>query len=263
MRLALVRPFPRYCCGRKSRPFAVHLQEFFNWFNRVFNRATDGYVKGCGVLLHKFAYSLILLVGLSLIAGWFGSKVPAGFLPDEDQGLCVCGGSTSRKCLLIAAHAECAAEKDREDHPANTRGLLPHSRYNGSRLQLVERRSGIPTARFLGDAKEWSRNARRRRNNSMAIGSSISNRLISRIPEGTAFVFAPPAIPGVGAAGGFTFILEDRSGKDIPFLVSERNMQTLFLAAARKRPELHGHVHSSPALAVPQIFAKVDRDKVT
>ena len=59
---------------------------FFDWFNRWFNRLTDGYVKGCGVLLHKFAFSLILLVGFSLLAGWFGSKLPSGFLPDEDQG---------------------------------------------------------------------------------------------------------------------------------------------------------------------------------
>src|SRR5262249_18795467 len=62
------------------------LGRFFGWFNRSFTRATNAYVRGCGVLIHKFAFSAILLVGLAALAGVFGSKLPTSFLPDEDQG---------------------------------------------------------------------------------------------------------------------------------------------------------------------------------
>jgi HAE1 family hydrophobic/amphiphilic exporter-1 len=72
------------------------------------------------------------------------------------------------------------------------------------------------------------------------------------------FGFSPPAIPGVGTAGGFTFLLEDRSGSDIQFL--SRNLST-FLDAARKRPEI-GSINTTFLPSVPQKFIDVDRDKV-
>ena len=73
-----------------------------------------------------------------------------------------------------------------------------------------------------------------------------------------AFGFSPPAIPGVGTSGGFTFILEDRSGGDVKFLSDNLNK---FMAAARKRPEI-GSLSTTFLPSVPQQFIKVDRDKV-
>ncbi len=78
------------------------------------------------------------------------------------------------------------------------------------------------------------------------------------MPEGIAFDFSPPAIPGVGTSGGFTFVLEDRAGKDVQFLANNLNT---FLAAARKRPEIAG-VSTTFLGSVPQQFINVDRDKV-
>ena len=78
------------------------------------------------------------------------------------------------------------------------------------------------------------------------------------MPQGTAFSFSPPAIPGVGTSGGFTFILEDRGGHDSSYLATNVDR---FLAAARKRPEIAGII-TSLLPSVPQRFADVDRDKV-
>jgi len=71
-------------------------------------------------------------------------------------------------------------------------------------------------------------------------------------------VFSPPAVPGVGTSGGFQFVLEDRSGKDVKFLSDNLNK---FLAAARKRPEI-GLVTSTFIPSVPEEYINVDRDKV-
>ena len=84
------------------------------------------------------------------------------------------------------------------------------------------------------------------------------NRALSQLPEGIAFDFSPPAIPGVGTSGGFTFILEDRAGKDVEFLTSNLNA---FMAAARKRPEI-ASLTTTFLGSVPQQFIDVDRDKV-
>jgi HAE1 family hydrophobic/amphiphilic exporter-1 len=83
------------------------------------------------------------------------------------------------------------------------------------------------------------------------------NKELGKIPEGTAFAFSPPAIPGVGTSGGFTFILQDRAGKDIAFLAENVNK---FLEAARKRRELAG-LTTTFLPTVPQVFVNVDRDK--
>src|SRR5256885_15375850 len=74
---------------------------------------------------------------------------------------------------------------------------------------------------------------------------------------GFALSFPPPAIPGVGTSGGFTFVLEDRSGKDVQFLADNLNK---FMAAAQKRKEIAGMV-STFLPAVPQQFVDVDREK--
>jgi HAE1 family hydrophobic/amphiphilic exporter-1 len=72
------------------------------------------------------------------------------------------------------------------------------------------------------------------------------------------FALTPPAIPGIGTSGGFTFVLEDRAGKDLSFLAE--NVRT-FIEAARKRPELAG-IATTFRPGVPQVFVDVDRDKV-
>src|SRR2546429_8963777 len=84
------------------------------------------------------------------------------------------------------------------------------------------------------------------------------NRELSRLPSSIAFSFSPPAIPGVGTSGGFTFVLEDRAGNDVQFLA--KNLAT-FLEAARKRPEIAG-LSTTFLPSVPQEFVEVDRDKV-
>ena len=79
-----------------------------------------------------------------------------------------------------------------------------------------------------------------------------------KIPEARAFAFAPPSIPGIGTAGGFTFVLEDRAGRDVSFLSGNLDK---FMAAARARKELAG-VSTTFLPSVPQVYVKVDRDKV-
>src|SRR5580700_6587538 len=62
------------------------LRRFFNWFNRMFERTTHGYIRWSGALIRKSAIAFIILVAAGLGGLFFSSKVPASFLPGEDQG---------------------------------------------------------------------------------------------------------------------------------------------------------------------------------
>jgi hydrophobic/amphiphilic exporter-1 (mainly G- bacteria), HAE1 family len=84
------------------------------------------------------------------------------------------------------------------------------------------------------------------------------NKELSKLPQGTAFSFSPPAIPGVGTSGGFQFVLEDRAGRDVQFLSDNL---AKFIAAARKRPEI-GALSTTFLPSVPQQFVEVDQAKV-
>src|SRR5262249_37294370 len=109
---------------------------------------------------------------------------------------------------------------------------------------------------FFVTLKEWS--DRQQREEQYQVIRQIINLKLAGLPQGIAFSFSPPAIPGVGTAGGFTFILEDRYGQDIEFLA---NNVDKFLAAARKRTEI-GLINTTLLARVPQQFIVVDRDKV-
>src|SRR5881296_275997 len=227
------------------------LKAFFRWFNHAFANATNAYVRMCGVLIRKSAIALVLLAAFGAAAGWFGSKVPSSFLPDEDQGY-----------LYINLQLPSAASLQRTDEVArkiesalaNTPGVEYTTSVVGFSLLSFVRTSY--NAFFFVTLKPWD-DRKVRAQQLQAIKQRI-NQELSTIPEGIAFSFSPPAIPGVGTSGGFTFALEDRAGKDVAFLAS--NLQT-FLTAARKRPEIAG-LSTTFLASVPQQFVNVDRDKV-
>ena len=80
---------------------------------------------------------------------------------------------------------------------------------------------------------------------------------MAAIPGALAFPFLPPAIPGVGASGGVTFVLEDRTGKGGTFLAE--NLKK-YLEAVNKRPEL-ARAFTTALPSVPQVKVNVDRDR--
>src|SRR5579862_8639481 len=71
---------------KPKQPSRGLARRFFDWFNRMFGRATESYVRLSGALLRKSAVVLILLAVFGAAAGFFANKVPSSFVPDEDQG---------------------------------------------------------------------------------------------------------------------------------------------------------------------------------
>jgi len=226
------------------------LQRFFDWFNRVFARVTDRYVSIAGALIRKTAVAFVLLIVCAGLAGFFGSKVPSSFLPDEDQGYMFMNLQLPSASSLQRTEA---TAREIEQTLATTPGVKSTASVIGFSLLSLTRSSY--SAFFFVTLEEW-KDRKKREEQYQFIRQSI-NRKLAGLPDGIAFAFSPPAIPGVGTSGGFTFVLEDRSGKDVAFLAENMNK---FLAAARKRPEL-ASVNTTFLPSVPQQFIAVDRDK--
>ncbi len=236
---------------RRKRDSHGLLQRFFNWFNRVFEHATEGYVSWSGALIRKGALVLVLLLACGLAGVVIGKRVPSSFLPDEDQGY-----------LYVSMQLPNAASQERtsaaaaqmERILADTPGVQHVTSVIGFSLLSFVRTSY--NAFFFVTLKPW--NERTNRTEQFQAINARLNQELKQLPAGTAFSFSPPAIPGVGTAGGFSFVLEDRAGRDVQFLSDNL---AKFLEAAHKRPEI-GAISTTFLPSVPQKFVNVDREKV-
>ena len=223
---------------------------FFGWFNRAYGRAADGYVGVCGALIRKSTFSLVFLGLVAVGAGFLGKTLPSGFLPEEDQGF-----------LFVNVQLPFAASLDRtvsickqvEDIALATPGVKDCTTVAGFSLLSFSRNT---YSAFLWlSLKDWGERTKPEESYA-AIKAHLSQKL-SRVPGAIAFAFPPPAIQGVGSASGFTFVLEDRAGQDLPFLAAN---VAKFMEAVRKRPEI-ASVSTTFLPSVPQLYVKVDRDK--
>jgi HAE1 family hydrophobic/amphiphilic exporter-1 len=227
------------------------LGAFFGAFNRGFAKATDTYVNTSALLLRKWVVGVGLLLLLVGAAALFGSRLASGFLPDEDQGY-LFGALQLPASASMQRNA--AAAREVEQVAMQTPGVDYVSSVIGFNML-----SGVTTSYnsfFFISLKNWDE----RKGEAESYGAIKAHlqSALSRLPAGIAFIFPPPAIPGVGNSGGFNFVLEDRSGSGSSFLV--KNLQT-FLEAAHKRPELVG-LNTTALYGVPQVNVTVDKAKV-
>ncbi|MCK6557266.1 multidrug efflux RND transporter permease subunit [Candidatus Binatia bacterium] len=227
------------------------LGAFFRWFNRVFARATDGYVNWCHKLIRGSAVSMLALAGIAVVAVLLGSRLPGSFLPEEDQGYFYMNVQLPNAASLQRTDGVC---RQIEALLKETAGVQTYNTIAGFSLL-----SGVNTtysAFYFVTLTPWEERDKEGRT-AAAIMRELNQKLYM-LPEAQAFAFAPPAIPGVGTSGGATFMLEDRSGTGVKFLAE--NTAT-FMAAARKRPEF-ASVFTTFIPDTPQMYAKVDTDKV-
>lgn len=236
---------------RPRKPGRGPLAMFFNWFNRVFKRGTETYVAGSHHLIRRWVFAIVLLLGFGAAAGYFGGRLPTGFLPEEDQGYLYVGVSLPPASSLQRTSATCRRV---EEILKNTPGVAYYTTIVG--FDLLSSVQATYNGFFFVSLKPWSER-KSEQEQYRSIQNHI-NRELAALPEGIAFSFSPPAIPGIGTAGGVSLMLEDRAGRDVAFLANNLN---LFITEARKRPEIASAL-SLWRPSVPQVFVDVDRDKV-
>src|SRR4030095_16587256 len=226
------------------------LGRFFNSFNSGFGKVMHFYLVGSDVRLQKVAVSLLLLLVIAVSAGFVGSRLPTGFIPEEDQGYFYMNvqlptASSLQRTSDVAKKIEAILSE--------TPGVQTYNTVVG--FSLLSLANISYNAFFFVTLKPWDE-----RGSGLTAAAIIQklNQRLAGLPDAQAFAFSPPAIPGIGTAGGVTFMLEDRSGQAIDFLAQNTDR---FLQHARQRPEFAALTTTFIPNA-PQVYADVDRDKV-
>ncbi len=222
----------------------------FAAFNRLFDRATRRYTATVRSAVRRSAIALGVFGAILIALGFLIWQRPGGFLPEDDQGYLLMvaqlppGSSLQRtEKVLEQIRAIIQAQPEVESMLAITGlNLLAqvNTPYTGSGFIVL---------------KPWSK--RPGRNSSAQALIERLYKLLGPIKEANVVMVAPPAIPGIGQAGGFEFILADTSGGSLESFAAEIDD---FLAQAGKRKEL-ARVSTQFNNRVPEIEYVIDRDR--
>ncbi len=226
------------------------LGAFFGWFNRLFGHATEGYVRLSALLIRRSGFAIVLLLLFAAAAFLLGRKLPTSFLPDEDQGFFYVNLQLPDAASLQRTDAVC---RKIENILSQTPGIRYTTTVAG--FSLLSNIQSTYSGFFFVTLQPWA--DRKKLTEQYQVLKGLSNLKFFQMPEGTAFAISPPAIPGIGVAGGVTLILEDRTDRGNEFLA--KNVDA-FLVEARKRPEL-GQVFTTLLPKVPQVYIDIDRQK--
>jgi HAE1 family hydrophobic/amphiphilic exporter-1 len=225
---------------------------FYNGFNKLFHRATGGYMSIATLFTRKLLISVGTLGIMAVLMGGLFGAVPGGFVPEEDQGYFLVNIQLPDAASLERTDA---VTKRVEEMLVGTEGIDSVTAVAGYSLLTS---SLSPNNAFLFvSLKHWSERGSIELHVNQII-HAMNRRFALEIPEAITFAFGPPAIPGLGTGSGFSMMLQDRGGNTPSYLAEQTRV---FMEAAGERPEI-GNVITTFRANVPQIFADVDNDMV-
>jgi hydrophobe/amphiphile efflux-1 (HAE1) family protein len=224
---------------------------FFSLFNLGFTAATTVYTKLVGLSLRLSVIVLVVYGGLLYLTGWSFGQVPTGFIPMQDKGYLLVNvqlpdSSSLERTQDVMAIAERIARKTPGvKHTVSLAGqslLLNANAPNfGSMYVMLDEFHNRHDPALSGDA----------------IAAALTGEFRSRILEGTVSVFGAPPVDGLGNAGGFNLIVEDRGDQGLETLERVTNQ---VVEKASARPELRG-VFTSFRAQTPWLELDIDRTK--
>jgi hydrophobic/amphiphilic exporter-1 (mainly G- bacteria), HAE1 family len=228
------------------------LTPFYNGFNKMFGWTTDRYVSFSAILIRKTFRSMAFIGVLCFVIVALVRNIPNGFVPEEDQGFILVNtllpdAASLERTDAVMKKAEAILKKTETVEGYNTI----------SGFSLVTGAYSSNMGFFFVQLKPWEE--RGREHTAATITAALNREFQNEIREGAVVAFGPPAIPGLGTGAGFTMELQDRSGGAPDYLAAQAQK---FVEAARKRPEI-GRISTLYRASVPQIYADIDRDKVT
>ena len=236
---------------KPARPARGPIGAFFRWFNRVFDASTNAYIRGARMLVRRSILTIAVVVVVAVGAGLFGGALPAGFIPEEDQGILgvnvtlPAGASLERTSAVLAQVEEILGK---------TEGVESYQTIGGYGVVTSTYQPNFGT--IFMRLKPWEE-----RHGEELHARSLMAKVqaqVARIPDAIIFPFNIPTISGFGASAGFNFLLQDRSGGLGVERLGELSRQ--FQEAARRRPEI-GNIFTSFDPRYPQVKVELDREK--
>ena len=223
---------------------------FFNWFNRVFGRASHRYETGVQGVLSRKAAALAVYAVLAIATVFVFKAVPSGFVPAQDKQYLVGfaqlpdAASLDRTDAVIRRMSDIAKSVPGVQNSVAFPGLSINGFINAPNAGTI-----FITLKPFDERTSPEQSG-------AAIAQQINQKL-GAIQDAFIMVFPPPPVNGLGTIGGFKLMVEDRG--NIGYDELYKSVQALQMKAWQT-PELAG-VFSSYQINVPQLFADVDRTK--
>ncbi|HEY3938164.1 MAG TPA: efflux RND transporter permease subunit [Bryobacteraceae bacterium] len=234
-----------------SRNFVQRvLHGAFDRFNRGFESLSHGYGNATRRLVRGTALVLVVYVGLIGLAGLEFSRSQTGFIPEQDQGYLISlvqlppGASLARTELVLEQAADIALNTRGIEHAAPFAGLDAITSTVASNAGTVF--TGLPSL-YNHEIPGVTANT---------VLADLTARL-SVIKDARILTIPPPPVQGIGSAGGFKMMLEDRAGLGSEAIVQAAND---LAAAANKDPHFAG-VFTLFNAGAPSVYADIDRVK--
>ena len=236
---------------RPPKPMRGPLGVFFRGFNKVFDVTTNGYVHVSRMLVRRGIVTIAIVGVVVLGAGIFAKAIPSGFIPDEDQGIFGVnvqlppGASLARTSEVL---------KKVENILAKTEGIESFQTVGG--YGVVTNTYQPNYGSIFARLKPWDE----RHGDALHVKGIMAGlqKQFATIPEGVIFPFNIPTLAGFGAASGFNFLIQDRTGSMSIEQLGEQ--ARAFITAGRQRPEL-GTLFTSFDPNYPQVKVDLDREK--
>jgi HAE1 family hydrophobic/amphiphilic exporter-1 len=236
---------------KPPRPMRGPLGVFFRGFNKVFDVTTTGYVSMSRLLVRRSFLTIVLVAAVAAGAGLFARMIPAGFIPDEDQGIM---GVNVQLPPGASLERTSAVLKKVEEILAKTQGVESYQTIGGygAVTSTYQPNYGSVFVRL----HPWEE----RKDPALKVYGIMAGlqRQFAAIPEAIIFPFNIPTLSGFGAASGFNFFIQDRSGSLTIDQLGEQARK--FLTAGRQRPEL-GTLFTAFDPNYPQVKVDLDREK--
>ncbi|MEP0322227.1 efflux RND transporter permease subunit [Bauldia litoralis] len=236
-------------CATILRPSKAARRGPLAWFEKGLDVSRNGYIKIVRRLLRATVVTVVAFLGFAVATGWLASSIPTGFLPPEDRGAFFVdiklpdGAALSRTSVMIAEVEEILSATPGVANVLSVGGysilsgaVSPNSAFAIAILEPWDERT-TPETGLRG------------------ILMSAAPKLLA-MPDATVRPFNPPPIPGLGATGGFEFVLQDTEGRPPADLAGAVNS---VIIEANGNPDL-SRVFSTFQANAPQYFIDLDRE---
>lgn len=223
------------------------MARFFAWFNRGFDATSGRYRRGVRAIVSRPRRWMMVFAAMVVVMGVLFMRLPTSFLPDEDQGV-----------LMAMVQTPVGATQERTMR--SIEALEQHFLHNET--DAVESVFAVQGFSFAGmgqntgmafvKLKDWDQ-----RSDASLSASAVAGRgmgALSRIKDAFIFVFAPPAMPELGVAAGYSFFLQDNGAQGHEALLDARN-QLLGMAG---QSGLLANVRPNGQEDTPQLRIDVD-----
>jgi multidrug efflux pump len=233
-----------------ERVWDLVLGRFFAAFNRGFVRLSGRYARAVGWLVRRVAIGLALYAALMALTAFGFRTVPAGFIPAQDMGYLITaiqlpdGASLERTDAVVHRASEIILATPGVRFAVAFSGFSGATRANASNAGAI----------FVGPLP-FEERARHGPTADQLVGT-LQQRL-SEIQDAQIFVIPPPPVRGLGTAGGWKLLVEDRAGRGFKAL---QDATDELVAAAHQEPSLRG-VFTTFRASTPQLYADIDRVK--